>query len=221
MQEPYLEFPEKFAQIVSDETFLKQQSYQLDITKDSTKSLVNGLIELSEHLLYKDPVLGNTFRNGIGYGLVACQLERVRHNDLINGQRPLNDKNEAPRFCSIRVPSINGSKVLELDMINAQILKHAQPRRFKDEGCLSFPTNYVTTTRYRYVRVGFIDAHTYLPREIELHGLEAIIIQHELDHQNGVLMFQHERKPVLVEEKVSPNAKCPCGSGKKYKRCCQ
>ncbi|MGC4117143.1 MAG: YchJ family protein [Myxococcales bacterium] len=27
-------------------------------------------------------------------------------------------------------------------------------------------------------------------------------------------------KPVRREERPSPNAQCPCGSGKKYKRCC-
>jgi Uncharacterized protein conserved in bacteria len=30
-----------------------------------------------------------------------------------------------------------------------------------------------------------------------------------------------ERKPVLrTEDKVGRNAPCPCGSGKKYKKCC-
>jgi hypothetical protein len=28
------------------------------------------------------------------------------------------------------------------------------------------------------------------------------------------------REPIRVEMKVKPNEPCPCGSGKKYKKCC-
>lgn len=28
------------------------------------------------------------------------------------------------------------------------------------------------------------------------------------------------RKPIVVKPKVSRNSPCPCGSGKKYKKCC-
>jgi preprotein translocase subunit SecA len=30
-----------------------------------------------------------------------------------------------------------------------------------------------------------------------------------------------EKKPVRVGNKVGPNDPCPCGSGKKYKKCCR
>ncbi len=29
-----------------------------------------------------------------------------------------------------------------------------------------------------------------------------------------------EQKPYIAPEKIKPNSKCPCGSGKKYKKCC-
>ena len=29
-----------------------------------------------------------------------------------------------------------------------------------------------------------------------------------------------KRQPVRVDKKVGRNAPCPCGSGKKYKKCC-
>ena len=31
---------------------------------------------------------------------------------------------------------------------------------------------------------------------------------------------QVKRAPVRKEHKVGPNDPCPCGSGKKYKKCC-
>jgi SWIM/SEC-C metal-binding protein len=33
-------------------------------------------------------------------------------------------------------------------------------------------------------------------------------------------LLQNPPKTVTVEEKVGRNAPCPCGSGKKYKKCC-
>lgn len=32
--------------------------------------------------------------------------------------------------------------------------------------------------------------------------------------------YKYIRTPIKVEEKVSRNDPCPCGSGKKYKKCC-
>jgi preprotein translocase subunit SecA len=33
-------------------------------------------------------------------------------------------------------------------------------------------------------------------------------------------VMQEKQRPVRVAEKVGRNDPCPCGSGKKYKRCC-
>ena len=32
--------------------------------------------------------------------------------------------------------------------------------------------------------------------------------------------IQPDIKPVVKKDKVYPNDPCPCGSGKKYKKCC-
>jgi preprotein translocase subunit SecA len=32
--------------------------------------------------------------------------------------------------------------------------------------------------------------------------------------------YKYIRTPIKAEEKVGRNDPCPCGSGKKYKRCC-
>ena len=31
---------------------------------------------------------------------------------------------------------------------------------------------------------------------------------------------QQQRQPISVEEKIGRNDPCPCGSGKKFKKCC-
>ena len=43
----------------------------------------------------------------------------------------------------------------------------------------------------------------------------------EGQRQGGIGKGQEEKpKPVHVEEKIGRNEPCPCGSGKKYKKCC-
>ena len=45
--------------------------------------------------------------------------------------------------------------------------------------------------------------------------MDAIVLQHEIDHLDGILISDREYHAV----KVGRNDLCPCGSGKKYKAC--
>jgi hypothetical protein len=42
----------------------------------------------------------------------------------------------------------------------------------------------------------------------------------ELDRKFNDFMSKYGHMPVVVEKKIYPNNPCPCGSGKKYKKCC-
>ncbi len=57
-----------------------------------------------------------------------------------------------------------------------------------EEGCLSLPGVHVEVERPAQVRVRAQDA-TGEDLEIEAEGLEARVIQHEIDHLNGVLIL--------------------------------
>ena len=57
-----------------------------------------------------------------------------------------------------------------------------------EEGCLSLPGVHVDVERPIYVRVRAQDA-TGEPIVIEASGLEARVIQHEIDHLDGVLIL--------------------------------
>ena len=56
----------------------------------------------------------------------------------------------------------------------------------------------------------------------ELRLLETICVQHEIDHLNGLTIFDREDKPqpIISKKAVGRNEPCPCGSGKKFKKCC-
>ncbi len=72
-------------------------------------------------------------------------------------------------------------------LINPVILAMDGPRVIR-EGCLSIPQYTANVERMEWVRVRGIDERG---RDLELTatGLEAIAIQHEVDHLNGVLFI--------------------------------
>ncbi|MEY4362253.1 MAG: peptide deformylase [Actinomycetota bacterium] len=71
-----------------------------------------------------------------------------------------------------------------------------------DEGCLSIPGLFVEMTRPKTVLMRGLDLDGN-EIEIEADELEARLFQHELDHLNGVLMFDRmqpeQRKEALAE----------------------
>ena len=69
-----------------------------------------------------------------------------------------------------------------------------------EEGCLSIPGLAVDVERPVHVRVRARDEHGD-PRLVEASGLEARVIQHEMDHLDGVLILERtsrgERKQAM------------------------
>lgn len=97
-------------------------------------------------------------------------------------------------------------------------------RMFYEEGCLSFPYATVRTNRNSEILVSYIEEDGERHKCV-LTDRDAIVFQHELDHLDGTLMFDRVAKSVPQEanvgkNKVGRNEPCPCGSGKKYKKCC-
>jgi peptide deformylase len=110
------------------------------------------------------------------------------------------------------------------------------------EGCLSFPGKGCHTKRYRNVIVhteqeesdwyfsgtetgeegkGTWEAEGKKHNQ-ELRLLEAVCVQHEIDHLNGMRILDRiVDTTIRVEKKPGRNEPCHCGSGKKYKKCCE
>jgi peptide deformylase len=107
----------------------------------------------------------------------------------------------------------------KIDLVNATIHKSYDLSLFEGEGCLSFPGRTETTKRYNEIHI--ID-NMVAPEKFIAKGLLAVVIQHELDHTQGILLPDFAIKKVKKSQKskIRPNDKCPCLSGKKAKRCC-
>jgi len=74
-----------------------------------------------------------------------------------------------------------------LEMINPEIIERSGSRMMR-EGCMSVPDYTGNVTRAEHIVVEFTDRGGQL-RVIEASGFEAVAIQHELDHLDGMLFL--------------------------------
>jgi len=129
-------------------------------------------------------------------------------------------------------------------LINPKIISKETEIPFY-EGCLSYPGKGVNTKRYETVEVtsdnvdGTMifsgvdtgekakgsweqEGKTYQVKDRDLRILEAVCVQHEIDHLNGIVCMDRKVNTTIVrDKKIGRNEKCPCGSGLKYKKCCE
>jgi len=203
-------YPEKFKQITTNVTELRKMSHQVDINDPAAVENCKVLAKQMEDLLLIDPAAPLTRHNIIGYGLSARQLTVLEGKD-------------SPRLSVVILPGAERVKPVKLAMINPQILKTNRVWRYRGEGCLSFPGLYHNTTRYLYCTVGFIDLETMLPREMDFGGVEAVVMQHEIDHHDGKVFTEYANIPVVKDETPGPNDPCPqcfaAGKTLKWKKC--
>ena len=75
-------------------------------------------------------------------------------------------------------------------LINPKIVK-AQGRTHFLEGCLSFPSESILTERFTSVTV-IADNHEEPLNFNEENLLECVCAQHEIDHLNGITMFDRQ-----------------------------
>ncbi len=77
-----------------------------------------------------------------------------------------------------------------LCMANPEIVAVSDDDATYEEGCLSVPEHYADVVRPALIRVKFLDRDNKA-REAEFTGLLATVIQHEMDHLDGVLFIDH------------------------------
>ncbi len=107
-----------------------------------------------------------------GIGLAAIQLgvaRRVIVIDTVRGE-------EEPK----------NPKML----VNPEILFKGEAMRPHEEACLSIPGLYAELERPALVRVRYVDSDGRFQEE-DFEDLMATVVQHEIDHLNGVLFIDH------------------------------
>ncbi len=83
-------------------------------------------------------------------------------------------------------------------MVNPKIIEAEGTVEFT-EGCLSIPGVYGEVTRSKKVVVKYLDRYSN-SHITEFEGIESVVIQHEIDHLNGIL-FIDKAKHIRFENK--------------------
>jgi len=91
----------------------------------------------------------------------------------------------------LAVIDTSGGERAPLILINPEITRSSEELVEEEEGCLSVPTIRFAVKRHSRVSVKAkdIDGKEYVIEEAE--GLLARVLQHEIDHLNGILFIDH------------------------------
>ena len=152
----------------------------------------NTTIEEAEKIW---PILEASLNLDKGIGLSAVQIGILKRVALIN----------------------YNNKIYRL--LNTKITKQETPIIIYGEGCLSIPGKTVNTERYANITIQD-DVLGEVELQMSRDALLPIAFQHEVDHFDGKTILDRKRRPIVKGKKIGRNAPCPCGSGKKYKKCC-
>jgi peptide deformylase len=87
-------------------------------------------------------------------------------------------------------PAKDDAPKTPLIMVNPEILDRSEEMRLHDEGCLSIPDFTAEIERPAKTRVAFIDREGK-EQEVELEGIWSTLVQHEIDHLNGILFIDY------------------------------
>ena len=123
--------------------------------------------EVDEELKQLAEDMGETMRANEGVGLAANQV------------------GELQRILVVDFEPISGEDHVEA-FINPEIIEEEGRMRL-EEGCLSIPEVREEIERSHRVRVRYLDREG-TEKELEAEGFLAAVLQHEIDHLDGVLI---------------------------------
>ena len=96
-------------------------------------------------------------------------------------------------------------------LINPKILEKSSEKFIFPEGCLSFPNQHIKTSRFVSITVHADNHDTELKftadsKDID-DAFECVCVQHEIDHLDGITMFDREFKNDPIKRGVNAPSK--------------
>lgn len=96
--------------------------------------------------------------------------------------------------------------VIEIDglvskYLNPEITSRSQDKIFFEEGCLSLPGEFFPIERHEEITLKYWNEKG-LPKRIRARGLLAIVLQHEIDHLDGILICKRYQRQKSKEGKI-------------------
>ena len=128
--------------------------------------------------------MGETMYDAPGIGLAAPQVGKSLKLIVVDISK---ESDEEKKFIA---------------MINPEIIEH-EGKQIDEEGCLSLPELTSNVNRYKKVTVSYLDDKGK-PQKRTAEDRFAVVLQHEIDHVNGILFLDHlsTLKKSLYKKKV-------------------
>ncbi|MBI5037989.1 MAG: peptide deformylase [Candidatus Kerfeldbacteria bacterium] len=120
-----------------------------------------------------------TMYHANGIGLAAPQVDRS--------------------ICLIVVSTKDGA----LKLFNPEIIKKSFRKEEGEEGCLSIPGLYGIVKRHKTITVKAYQENAHLVT-VKASGLFARVLQHEIDHINGILFIDRTKK-IMTGNEAEPS----------------
>ncbi len=115
--------------------------------------------------------MAETMYDAPGIGLAAPQVGKSLKLIVVDTSQGTSDKQEY------------------LTMVNPEIIEH-QGHQIDEEGCLSVPELISKVQRYKKITVSYQDVAGN-KQQMEVEDRFAVVLQHEIDHLNGILFLDH------------------------------
>jgi len=155
---------------------LRRKSSPVEAVTPELRTLIDDMFET----MYAAP----------GIGLAAVQVGVPKRILVIDLQEPEEEEGEP-----VRRPLV---------FINPEIVDSSDTLQTYNEGCLSVPEMYAEVDRPDRIRARWLDRDG-TARDEELDGMLAVVLQHEMDHLEGILFIDHlsRLKREMILKKLS------------------
>ena len=137
---------------------------RLKVTCDPVEYVDADIARLMDDML-------DTMYTALGLGLAAPQVDVPKRLLVVDVSR--DPDNLDPKF-----------------LINPELLEASEELFKYEEGCLSLPDHYTEVERPAKIKVRYLDRDGKR-QEMEAEDILATVIQHEMDHLDGVLFVDH------------------------------
>lgn len=161
---------------------LRIKAVDFDIAKirsKETKSLIKNMIK--------------TMHKGDGIGLAGTQVGEERRIFVIGKETLKNQSEETRKILGVR----------DSALFNAVFLPQTGEKEWDMEGCLSVPEIFGEVERFKKIRVRAIN-ETGKKIDFIAENFFARVLQHEIDHLNGVLFIDKARN-IISETQAQKN----------------
>jgi len=178
----------KYFKIVKDSN--PQLRVKSEEVKEITPELIDFVNKMHDYLVAsQDEEISAKYNIREGVGLAAPQVGRNIKALVVYFEEPTED----------------GTRVIDHRLINPRIILESVKEVYLSggEGCLSVDDKHEGYVyRHNKIQVKAFNVQTKREEIITARGYEAIVLQHEIDHLNGVLYYDHidKKNPFLEKE---------------------